>query len=133
MLVHAYLTVMRAQTRSPDPADSLEMALELLPLTLAEVRHLLWQTTWSHAPPLRFILAWSLWRRRHQAAASRSHTKRRHSASLTNATDHPLERREHHRRKNRRGERRGQGGMRLLTQVQYTADGRYLLIEQTGA
>ena len=133
MLAHAYLTVMRAQTEHSDPTDLLEVALELLPLTLAEVRHLLWQTAWPHAPPLRFILAWSRWRRRHQARAKRSHTKRRDSKPIPSASCHPVERPDSQRRKNRKGQRKGQWGPRLLTQVQYTADGRYLLIDQTGA
>jgi len=133
MLAHAYLTVMRAQTGSSDPARLLEIALELLPLTLAEVRHLLWQTAWPHAPPLKFILAWSLWRRRHQAAAKCSHTKRRRSKPMTSASCHPVERQDQQRRKSRKGLHQGQWGPRLLTQIPHTADGRYLLIDQTGA
>src|SRR5437763_8655063 len=35
--------------------------------------------------------------------------------------------------KSRRGQQRGKGGSRLLTQVQYIADEQYLLIGKTGA
>ena len=57
----------------------LELRVELLPLTVPEIRHLLWglaasASTDPQAPPL---LAWSHWRRRHQAAARRSHYKHR--------------------------------------------------------
>lgn len=133
MLAHAYLTVMRAQTEYPDPVDLLEVALELLPLTLAEVRHLLWQTAWPHAPPLWFILAWSRWRRRHQAFAKRSHTKRRDNKPMTSASGRSTRRTASQKRKSRKGQQKGQWGPRLLTQVQYTADGHYVLIDQTGA
>jgi SRSO17 transposase len=115
MLAHAYLTVMRAQTGGSDPARLLEIALELLPLTLAEVRHLLWQTAWPHAPPLRFILAWSLWRRRHQAAAKCSHTKRRCSKPMTSASCHLVARQDQQRRKSRKGLHQGQWGPRLIS------------------
>jgi SRSO17 transposase len=139
MLAHAYLTVMRAQTERSDPTDLLESALDLLPLTIAEVRHLLWQTAWPHAPPLWFILAWSLWRRRHQARASRSHTKRRHSRLRANAPTQSHSSVEHRvppgREKSKRktGQQKGKGGSRLLTQVQYTADEQYLFIGKTKA
>lgn len=133
MLAHAYLTVIRTQMVRSNPTDLREMALELLPLTVAEVRHLLWQTAWPHGPPLWFILAWSRWRRRHQASAKRSHTKHRQNKPTTSASWRPIERSDSQRRKSRKGERKGHWGPRLLTQVQYTADGQYLLIDQTGA
>jgi hypothetical protein len=135
MLAHAYLTVMRALTEPSNPTDLLETALELLPLTVAEVRHLLWQTAWSQAPPLGFILAWSLWRRRHQARARRSHAKRRRRKQMGNVPI-PAEqqgRRGRERSKSRRGQQKGKGGTRLLTQVQYTAEGQYLLVGKTEA
>jgi len=67
MFAHAYLTVMRAQSLQTNSTDPIETAEELLPLTVAEVRHLLWQIAWPHAPPLWFVLAWSCWRRRPSA------------------------------------------------------------------
>jgi SRSO17 transposase len=133
MLAHAYLTVIRTQVVQSNPTNLGEMALELLPLTIAEVRHLLWQVAWPHGPPLWFILAWSRWRRRHQAFAKRSHTKRRDNKPITSVSRHPIERLASQRRKSRKGQQKGQWGPRLLTQIQYTADGQYLLIDQTGA
>jgi len=133
MLAHAYLTVIQAQMLRSEPADLLEMALELLPVTIAEVRHLLWQTAWPHGPPLWFILAWSQWRRRHQAAAKRSHIKRRDQKPMTDGSRYAVRRSDSRKRKRRKGQRKGQWGPRLLTQVQYTPDGHYLLIDQTGA
>jgi SRSO17 transposase len=135
MLAHAYLTVMRASTLPSSPTDLLETALELLPLTVAEVRHLLWQTAWSQAPPLPFILAWSLWRRRHQARARLSHTKRRRRKQ-TESVPIPAKqqgRQGHERSKRRIGRQKGKGGTRRLLQVQYTAEGQYLLIGETEA
>jgi SRSO17 transposase len=139
MFAHAYLTVMRSQAERSDLTDQLETALDLLPLTLAEVRHLLWQTTWPQAPPLWFILAWSLWRRRHQARASRSHTKRRRSRLMANgptpsgSSVGQQVRSGRERSKRKTGQQKGKGGTRLLTQIQYTADEKYLLIGKTEA
>ncbi|MBM0740284.1 hypothetical protein JOY44_29095 [Phormidium sp. CLA17] len=48
-----------------------------VPLSVAELRHLLWRLAWQ--PPLspRQLLHWSSWRRRHQAIAQFYHFKRR--------------------------------------------------------
>jgi len=48
-----------------------------LPLTVPEVRHLLWTLVWQRPPAPTPVLRWSDWRRRHQARAKRSHIKRR--------------------------------------------------------
>ncbi len=53
------------------------LAADLIPLTVPEVRRLLWRLVWSAVPPPDFVLAWSRWRRRHQAQARRSHYRRR--------------------------------------------------------
>lgn len=53
------------------------LAAELIPLTVPEVRRLLWWLVWHWPPAPAFVLAWSVWRRRHQAQARRSHYKRR--------------------------------------------------------
>lgn len=55
----------------------LEELEELLPLTVPEVRRLLWQLVWSSLPAVEHVLNWSNWRRRHQARAKRSHYQRR--------------------------------------------------------
>ena len=53
------------------------MAIDLLPLTVPEVRRLLFALV-GHAPPsVEQVLHWSAWRRRHQARAKRAHIKLR--------------------------------------------------------
>ena len=52
-------------------------AEELLPLTVPEVRRLLRGVMGRSAPPEEQLLAWSWWRRRHQARAKRCHYRRR--------------------------------------------------------
>jgi hypothetical protein len=42
-----------------------------------EVRRLLWRLLWAQPPPAAHTLAWSTWRRRHQARARRCHYRRR--------------------------------------------------------
>jgi len=49
----------------------------LLPLTVPEVRRLLWRLWWTPFHSTDYILGWSRWRRRHQARAKRSHYQRR--------------------------------------------------------
>ena len=53
------------------------LAAELIPLTVPEVRRLLWRLVWRTLPPPELVLAWSRWRRRHQAQARRCHYQRR--------------------------------------------------------
>ena len=56
---------------------ALDLAAELLPLTVPEVRRLVWRLAWARAPDLGAALAWSRWRRRHQQRARRCHWQRR--------------------------------------------------------
>jgi DDE superfamily endonuclease len=51
--------------------------LGLLPLTVPEVRRLLVALVWATPVQPGFVLAWSRWRRRHQARARRAHYHRR--------------------------------------------------------
>jgi hypothetical protein len=51
--------------------------LGLLPLTVPEVRRLLIALVWTTPLQPGFVLAWSRWRRRHQARARRAHYQRR--------------------------------------------------------
>jgi hypothetical protein len=53
------------------------MAMDLLPLTVPEVRRLLFALVWQPPPRAAQILHWSAWRRRHQAYATRAHILRR--------------------------------------------------------
>jgi hypothetical protein len=49
----------------------------LLPLTVSEVRRLLWHLVWIRPPDPARIVAWSRWRRRHQQRAKHCHWQRR--------------------------------------------------------
>jgi hypothetical protein len=55
--------------------------LELLPLTVPEVRRLLFALVWQPPPVATRILHWSAWRRRHQARATQAHIRRRQQLS----------------------------------------------------
>lgn len=52
-------------------------ARAMLQLTVPEIRRLLWRLVWAVVPCAGFVLAWSRWRRRHQATAQFWHYKRR--------------------------------------------------------
>jgi hypothetical protein len=49
----------------------------LIALTVPEVRRLLVRLLWNRLPEVEEILAWSEWRRAHQALARRYHYKKR--------------------------------------------------------
>ena len=78
MLAHAYLAVLRKAAVGGEP--TLDLAAELLPLTVPEVRRLLWRLVWPPPPDIAAALAWSRWRRRHQQRARRCHWQRRTSS-----------------------------------------------------
>jgi SRSO17 transposase len=79
MLAYAFLAVTTAQTHDTPPADG------LIPLTVNEVRHLLVHLAMPRpTPPAAFVLAWSTWRRRHQARAQASHYRRQATALQLN-------------------------------------------------
>ena len=132
MLAQAYLTVMRAQSCSASSSDPREAAEDLLPLTIPEVRHVLWQIMWPHAPPLCFVLAWSSFRRRHQARAKRAHVKRR-CAQLARIPPASCQQAPaaHEQSKRRPVRYKGGWGPRLLTVIQHAGDDQYLLISET--
>jgi hypothetical protein len=50
---------------------------DLLPLTVPEVRRLLFALVWQPPPSVNHVLQWSMWRRHHQARAKQAHIKRR--------------------------------------------------------
>jgi hypothetical protein len=54
-----------------------DLKADLLPLTVPEVRRLLWRLIWARPPDCEAARAWSHWRRRHQQRARQSHWKRR--------------------------------------------------------
>ncbi len=59
----------------PSPTDAL--LADLIPLTVPEVRRLLWGVVWRAFPSVEHVLAWSVWRRHHQAVAKRCHYQQR--------------------------------------------------------
>ena len=79
MLAHAFLAVTTAQAHDTEPADG------LIPLTVNEVRHLLVRLALRRQTPSdAFVLAWSWWRRRHQARAQAGHYRRQATALQLN-------------------------------------------------
>src|SRR5258708_40319677 len=51
-------------------------AAQLLPLTVPEVRRLLWRLVWQAPPTPEGVLYLSRWRRRHQARTKQAHIQR---------------------------------------------------------
>ena len=76
MLAHAYLTS-TPQGRRRGKGQTLDLAADLLPLTVPEVRRLLWHLVSRPMPDMAAALAWSRWRRRHQQRARQCHWQRR--------------------------------------------------------
>jgi hypothetical protein len=73
MLAHAILTVIAAHERArPQPADT-----HLIPLTVNEIRRLFAKLIATTTHTITHWLAWSRWRRLHQARARTSHYRRR--------------------------------------------------------
>jgi SRSO17 transposase len=75
MLAHAFLAVATAIERDHNPAPD-----ELIELTVNEFRRLFDALLLSRRPTITTLLAWSTWRRRHQARARDSHYRRREQA-----------------------------------------------------
>jgi hypothetical protein len=69
-----------APPRDPAARRAIAIAIaiaELIPLTAPEVRRRLWGVVWRAFPSVEQVLAWSAWRRHHQAVAKRCHDRRR--------------------------------------------------------
>ena len=81
MLAHACLAVVRRQALEPggpgEKGGCPSLDEKLIPLTVPEVRRLLYRLIWRHQPTDESVLRWSRWRRRHQATARRCHYRRR--------------------------------------------------------
>jgi len=88
MLAHAYLANLNAQ--AIDAAGIKKTGLNIhasvekgtarpccIALTVPEIRKVLWQLVWPYVPHLIAVIAWSLWRRRHQAVARECRYRRR--------------------------------------------------------
>jgi hypothetical protein len=73
MLAHAILTVIATRERAhPRPDDQ-----KLIPLTVNEIRRLFAKLVATTPHTITHWLAWSRWRRLHQARAKTSHYRRR--------------------------------------------------------
>jgi SRSO17 transposase len=83
MFAFAYLTVVRKNAVAG--VDLMNLAEELLPLTVPEVRRLLRALVSQRSPPPRSVLHWSAWRRKHQQRARRGHWHRRRQRSQRKA------------------------------------------------
>jgi SRSO17 transposase len=73
MLAHAILTVIAARERARRPPDD----HELIPLTVNEIRRMFAKLVANTLHTITHWLAWSRWRRLHQARAKTSHYGRR--------------------------------------------------------
>ena len=71
MLAHAFLAAVAACERAAQTSGH-----ELAPLTLGEIRRLLVRPLLTTAYTMTDLLAWSRWRRRHQARAQTSRYRR---------------------------------------------------------
>ena len=89
MCAHAVLNVIRVQAAQAEgnqrrnltarsQVQSSPSVAPCLPLTILEVRRLLWQLVWQQTPSVQQVLSWSRWRRQHQAIAQIYHYRRRH-------------------------------------------------------
>lgn len=84
LFAHALLAAIRAReqeatSRRPDATGrsfDRQIPDEPIPLTVPEVRRLLWRLVLARTPPTERVLGWSHWRRCHQARAKRCHYRR---------------------------------------------------------
>jgi hypothetical protein len=74
MLAHAVLAVIAARERTRHPPGNRQ---GLIPLTVNEIRRLFAKLITNTVHTISHWLAWSRWRRRHQARAKTSHYRRR--------------------------------------------------------
>jgi hypothetical protein len=77
MFALAFLTVVPRGGAKKGAHIQEHEAAQLLPLTVPEVRRLLWRLVWQAPATPEGVLDWSRWRRRHQARAKHFHIKRR--------------------------------------------------------
>ena len=100
MLVQAYLTVLRAQeAQAPGPSPKapaggkkkpsarrgVAHGPELIPLSVPEVRRLVWWLVWGRrGRQSEPVVSWSHWRRRHQAVARTCHHRRQRRRRRSN-------------------------------------------------
>src|SRR5690606_15355267 len=71
MLAHAFLTAVAVSEHARQPAEP-----DLIPLTLAEIQHLMARLTSRPPAPFEHYRHWSRWRRHHQAHVRTCHYQR---------------------------------------------------------
>jgi SRSO17 transposase len=71
MLAHAFLTAVAVSEHARQPAEP-----DLIPLTLAEIQHLMARLTSRPPAPIEHYRHWSRWRRHHQAHVRTCHYQR---------------------------------------------------------
>lgn len=84
LFAHSLLAAIRAREETTfrregaaERSSAARAGLELVPLTVPEVRRLLWGLVLARTVPPERALGWSRWRRGHQARAKRCHYRRR--------------------------------------------------------
>jgi uncharacterized membrane protein len=77
MLAHALLAVIAAHERQ----HRTDAEVELIPLTVNEIRHLFAKLITNTVRTVSYWLHWSTWRRRHQQRAMTSHYRRREAST----------------------------------------------------
>ncbi len=77
MFALAFLTVVPRGRAKKGAQFQEQEGAQFLPLTVPEVRRLLWRLVWQAPVTPEGVLYWSRWRRRHQARAKHFHIKRR--------------------------------------------------------
>jgi len=81
MLAYAFLVSIRVHDKSHLPVPVLQeesvLTQPLIPITTSEVRHLMVRIFFPPPSGVTGVLAWSVWRRRHQSRASQCHRNAR--------------------------------------------------------
>lgn len=72
----------QTEQNESEPANRRLSLMAALVHTVPEIRYLLARLLLKPPASTSFVMAWSLWRRKHQAGAARAHYKRRHNAQL---------------------------------------------------
>jgi SRSO17 transposase len=77
IFAHALLAVVAARALPQQTTFRKSRMVEPVPLSVPEVRRILWRLVLTRTPPTERVLGWSYWRRCHQARAKRCHYQRR--------------------------------------------------------
>ena len=72
----------QTEQNESEPANRRLSLMTALVHTVPGIRYLLARLLLRPPATTSFVMAWSLWRRQHQAGAARAHYKRRHDPEL---------------------------------------------------